>query len=124
MSSNTVNYLLALELDPVKGEPRQWKYVTTEGDLAISSLSKEGVRMDDHEIPVSVSFDATIQALTEEKCRVKLFLGRSVPYVTGRSTVQQVQVGFSGTVVLESGKPLVVQDDDSQRVTVTLTRLD
>ena len=138
-AEGTTNYLVTLELKPATGDSRQWKYVTTEGTLDISTVSEEGVAIDQHAVPVSMSFTATIRAITENKCHVKLFLGRSVPYVTGftnsgspagggprvtRSQIQQIQVGLSTAVVLESGKPLVVQDDDGQRVTVTLTRLD
>lgn len=128
-----VNYRITLEIKEPGLEARVWKYVATDGDLEINSLMRETVKIDADQLPRVVTLNATLRTVSEDTCRVKLLVGRTVPFVTGvsgsagaattRSQIQQVQVGFSGTVLLDMGKPLVVQDDDSQRMTVTLERM-
>jgi hypothetical protein len=130
----TVNYRITLEIKEPGSEPRVWKYVATDGDLEINSLMRETVKIDNYELPRTVTFSATLRTVSEDTCRVKLLIGRTVPFVSGssgsaggattRTQIQQFQVGFSGTVLLEVGKPLMVQDDDSQRMTVRLDRVD
>jgi hypothetical protein len=62
---------------------------------------------------------------------LKLFLGRTLPYVTGTmtgpagttsSSYQQLQVGLDSTFVVVFGKPLVIQADENGAVTIMVQR--
>ena len=71
--------------------------------------------------------DATLTPLTDVKARLQLFLGRTVPYVTGSSpggmsSYSQMSVGLQSTIVVTFGKPVVIQSDANGTITVLVTR--
>jgi len=60
-----------------------------------------------------------------------LFLGRTVPYVTGSfsgpgggSSYSQLSVGLNSNFMVTFGKPLVIQADDNGEVTLLVKRME
>ena len=74
----------------------------------------------------------TLTAINAQKGRLQLFLGRTVPYVTSTinngsamgmaSTYSQMSVGLNSTFVVTFGEPLVIQVDDSGKVSILVAR--
>jgi hypothetical protein len=114
----------------------QWKdgshlqILSAQGNFNLSTFLPERVKINDSEIPISVSFKGDLRLLSPEKGQLNIFLGRSVPYVTSSygtgkeksSSYQQMQVGFQSTFTVTFGKPLVIQSDTKEEVTVLVKR--
>jgi hypothetical protein len=125
------NYRLRVEIKEGKDAPTEIAVVTSEGRVRLQMPGLKRTVIDDQELPSPMDLTATLQPLEEDKCQVAFFLGRTFPYVTGRnitaggkgvSQYQQMQLGLETTVILQVGKPLVVQSDPSQQVKITLDK--
>ena len=127
-----VNYLIRVEWREPKGDPKSLEVVTTEGRVQLDTLQKNSVKINNNDVPVTLRFTGTLTALNDEKGRLQLFLGRTVPYVTGtsgsgpdsRSTYQQMNVGLDATFIVTFGKPLVIQTDENGQITVLVKRVE
>jgi len=130
--TNSSNYAIQVQWKSSKAETNTLTLLTTEGQFTLDAVQTNRVKINHNEIPVTLRFSGTLTVLSPEKGRLTLFLGRSVPYVTGvnvgggatSSTYQQMQVGLSSTYIVTFGKPLVIQSDDSEQVTLVVTRLE
>jgi len=127
-----VNYRIHLEIKEGKESPMEISVVASEGKVRSQMINPKRVVIDDREIPSTLEFTATLSPLEADRCQLNLFLGRSLPYVTGKSTgpggqtssqYQQMHLGLDTTVILQVGKPLVIQSDSTQQVKVTLERV-
>lgn len=125
-----VNYTLRVEWRDAKKGTNALQVVTAEGSFELDTISGS-VKMNDSEVPTTVKLSGTITDLNGEKGRLQMFLGRTVPYVTGSfggsggsrsSSYSQMQVGLQSTFFVTFGKPLVIQTDDSGEVTVLVKR--
>jgi hypothetical protein len=127
-----VNYLVRVEWKEPKGEPKSLEVVTTEGRVQLDTLQKNSVKINNNDVPVTLRFNGTLTALNDEKGRLQLFLGRTVPYVTGtsgsgldtRSSYQQMSVGLDSSFIVTFGKPLVIQTDENGQITVLVKRVE
>ncbi len=126
------NYRIRLEIKEGKEAPIEISVVTADGRVKTQMMNPKRIVIDDREIPSTLGFTGILTVLGSNKCQFNLFLGRTIPYVTGThkgpdgkttSQYQQMQVGLETTVILEVGKPLVVQSDPSQQVKVTLEKV-
>lgn len=123
-----VNYLIRVEWKTPEGEPKAMEVVTTEGRVQLDSLQKNSVKINNNEVPITLRFNGTLNVINNDKGRLQLFLGRTVPYVTGSSpngmsNYQQMSVGLDSTFVVTFGKPLVIQTDENGQITVLVKRL-
>jgi len=126
------NYRIRLEIKEGKEAPMEISVVTADGRVKADIMNPKRLVIDEREVPSTVKFTGTLSVLSSDKCQFNLFLGRTIPYVTGThkepdgkttSQYQQMQVGLETTVILEVGKPLVVQSDTIQQVKVTLEKM-
>jgi hypothetical protein len=125
------NYRIRVEIREGKDAPMEINVVTSEGKVRTQMINPKRTVIDDREVPSSLDLTATLNPLEEDKCQLTLFLGRSVPYATGRtsgpegkgySQYQQMQLGLDTTVILQVGKSLVIQSDPTQQIKVTLEK--
>ena len=127
-----VNYLIRVEWNQTKGEPASLELLTAEGQFSLDTLQKNSVKINDNDVPVTLRFSGTLNAINHDKGRLQLFLGRTVPYVTGtsgsgpvaRSTYQQMNVGLQSTFIVTFGKSQVIQSDENGQITVLVKRVD
>ncbi len=124
-----VNYLIRVEWKTPEGEPKAMEVVTTEGRVQLDSLQKNSVKINNNEVPITLRFNGTLNVINNDKGRLQLFLGRTVPYVTGSSpngmsSYQQMSVGLDSTFVVTFGKPLVIQTDENGQITVLVKRVE
>ncbi len=124
-----VNYLIRVEWREPKGDPKSLEVLTTEGRVQLDTLQKNSVKINNNDVPVTLRFNGTLTALNDEKGRLQLFLGRTVPYVTGSSSTgassySQMSVGLDSTFIVTFGKPLVIQTDESGQITVLVKRIE
>ena len=127
-----INYIIRVEWKDTRGTARHLEVLTTEGSVKLDTVLQDKVKIDDSEIPITVSFNGTLNVLNSEKGRLALFLGRTIPYVTSSnsgpggksSSYQQRQVGLSSTFIVTFGKPLVIQSDENEKVSILVKRMD
>ncbi len=129
-AKDTVNYVIRVEWKDSKGATHHLEVMTTEGTVSLDTFLQDKAKIDDSEIPITISLKGTLTVLGPEKGRLNLFLGRTVPYVTSTSSgsgartssYQQRQVGLASTFVVTFGKPLVIQSDENEKVTLLVKR--
>ena len=127
-----VNYLIRVEWQEPKGEPKSLEVLTTDGHFNLNTIQKTSVKINNNEIPTTLTFSGTLTPLDDEKGRLQLFLGRTVPYVTSTSgsgpnamsSYQQLNVGLDSTFMVRFGKAAVVQNDESGQISVLVKRLE
>ncbi|MFO1513625.1 MAG: hypothetical protein U1F83_12020 [Verrucomicrobiota bacterium] len=131
-ATNTPNYAIQVQWKTAKAGTNSLRLVTTEGQFSLDGVQTNRVKINNNEIPVTLRFSGMLTVVNPEKGRLNLFLGRTVPYVTGvnvgggatAATYQQMQVGLNSTYMVTFGKPLVIQSDDNEEVTLLVTRLE
>jgi len=125
-----VNYTIHVEWKDAKKGTNSLEVVTTEGSVELDTISG-AVKINDSDIPTTVKFTGTIIELSPVKGRLQLFLGRTVPYVTGAtpgpgnsrsSSYSQMSVGLQSTFIVTFGKPLTIQTDDNGTVSILVQR--
>lgn len=124
-----VNYLIRVEWREQKGDPKHLEILTTEGNFSLDTIQKNTVKIGDNEIPVTLKCSGSIFALNDDKGKLQLFLGRTVPYVTGSfggkgTSYSQLSVGLNSTFIVKFGKSQVIQSDDNGEISVAVKRVD
>jgi hypothetical protein len=127
-----VNYLIRVEWRDPKADPKALEVLTTEGTFSLDTIQKNSVKINNSDVPVTLKFNGTLRELSDEKGRLQLFLGRTVPYVTGTSGIgpnamssySQLSVGLESAFVVTFGKPLVIQTDDNGQISVLVKRVE
>jgi hypothetical protein len=129
----SVNYVIRVEWKDIKGGTHHLEVLTTEGSVKLDTFLPDKVKIDDNEIPITVTLSGDLRVLAADRARLNLFLGRTVPYVTSSnmlgsggksSSYQQRQVGLSSTFIVTFGKPVVIQSDEYEKVTILVKRAD
>ncbi len=126
-----VNYLIRVEWKEPKGDPKFLEVLTTDGNFNLDTIQKTSVKINNNDIPVTLKFNGTLSTLDDQKARLQLFLGRTVPYVTGSygvglgtsASYSQLNVGLQSTFIVTFGKSLVIQNDENGEISVLVKRL-
>lgn len=120
------NYLVRVEWKDPKGDSKFLEVLTAEGHFNLDTIQKNSVMIDSNTVPAALKFNGTLNVINDEKGRLQLFLGRTVPYVTHSSstssTYSQMQVGLESTFIVTFGKPLVIQNDENTEISVLVKR--
>jgi hypothetical protein len=125
-----VNYTIHVEWKDAKKGASSIQVVTGEGNFALDTISGS-VKVNDSDVPTTVKLTGTLAELNSEKARLQIFLGRTVPYVTGTltgpaggrsSSYSQLSVGLQSTFIVTFGKPLIIQTDDNGTVSILVKR--
>jgi hypothetical protein len=124
-----VNYLIRVEWREQKNDPKHLEILTTDGSFSLDTIQKNSVKIGDNEIPVTLKCSGSIFALSEEKGKLQLFLGRTVPYATGSfggkgTSYSQMSVGLNSTFIVQFGKSQIIQSDDNGEISVAVKRVD
>src|SRR5262245_26387247 len=129
---DTANYIVRVQWKGEKGVTGQLQVLTAEGNFNLNTLLPETVKINNMDIPQTVSLKGDLRVLSNDKGRINLFLGRTVPYVTSTygggdknttsASYQQLQVGLNSTFTVTFGKPLVIQSDGKEEVTILVKR--
>ena len=126
---DSVNYVVRVQWKDARGITNHLQVLTTDGTFSLDTM-QPGVKINDADVPATLRLKGTLNVLSPEKGRLELFLGRTVPYVTSTSTgpggksssYQQLQVGLSSSFVVTFGKPLVIQSDANEEVSILVRR--
>lgn len=123
------NYLIRVEWKDPKGETKSLEALTTEGHFELDTIQKNSVKINNNDVPVTLKFSGSLNAINDEKGRLQLFLGRTVPYVTstnssGSSSYSQMNVGLDSAVIVHFGKAEVIQNDENGQITVLVKRVE
>jgi hypothetical protein len=126
------NYLIRVEWKEPKGETKFLEVLTAEGHVELDTLQKNSVKINNADVPVTLKLNATLTPLNNDKGRLQLFLGRTVPYITGTSgsgpsalsTYSQMSVGLESTFLVKFGTPEVIQTDENGKITVVVKRME
>ena len=100
--------------------------LTTEGVFQLDTIQKNSVKINNQDIPITLKFTGTLTALDGDTGKLQLFLGRTVPYVTGSfgnglsqsSSYSQLSVGLQSAFIVHFGKPETIQTDENGRISV------
>lgn len=102
-----------------------------EGSFNVNALEHSTIKINGPDIPTTIRFSGNLTVLSPEKGRLKLFIGRTVPYMTGpskgpggttSSSYQQLSVGLDSTLIVTFGKPLVIQGDENGQISILVKR--
>ncbi len=127
--SKPVNYLIRVEWKEPEGGAKSLEVLTAEGHFNLDTIQKTSVKINNNDVPTTLKFSGSLTALGDDKGRLQLFLGRTVPYVTsslpgGASTFQQLSVGLDSAFIVKFGAPQVVQTDENGEVSVLVKRIE
>ena len=123
------NYIVTVKWSDTKAGTNFLQVLTTPGSFNLDAMQAT-VRVGNNNVPTTVSFKGTLTEINADKVNVQVFLGRTVPYVTGtyngpsgaNSSYQQMRVGLDSHFVVTLGKPAVIQSDESGSVTLSVKR--
>ena len=123
-----VNYLIRVEWKEPKADPKFLEVLTTDGNFDLDTIQKESAKINNADVPITLKCSGTLTPLDDKKGRLKLFIGRTVPYVAstfpgGGSSYQQLSVGLQSTFIVEFGKSQVIQSDENGKVSVLVKRM-
>jgi hypothetical protein len=130
--TNTANYAIQIQWRTSKSETNFLRVLTSDGLFNFDTVQTNRVKVNNNELPVSMHCSGMLLVMGPEKARLNLALGRNVPYVTGvnvgggatASTYQQLQAGLNATYVVTFGKPMVIQSDGNEEITLLVTKLE
>jgi len=127
---DTANYVITVTWTDPKHRTNSLQVLTAEGNFTLDTIDSS-VRIDDNDIPTTVSLSGTLTRLSESKASLKLFLGRTVPYVTSTyssgagkpsSSYQQMRVGLNSMFTVTLGRRMVIQSDQNGEVSILVKR--
>lgn len=129
---DTSNYNIHVAWIDDQGQSNSLDVLTAEGQFDLNTIAKNSAKIDDYEVPVTTKFSGDIKVFNADKGRLKLFLGRTIPYVTGKyhngsqasSSYSQLSVGLDSAFNVTFGKPLVIQTDASGQITILVSRVE
>jgi len=130
-AKDPVNYLIRVEWKDPKGGTKSLEVLTTEGNFDLNTIQKDSVKINNNDVPITLKFSGTLRELTGEKGRLEMFLGRTVPYVTGNygsgpftsSSYSQLNVGLQTAFIVTFDKPVVIQNDENGEISVLVKRM-
>jgi len=129
-ATDTANYLIRVEWTDPKGEAKFLELLTAAGNFELDTIQKTSVKINNNDVPTTLKFSGSIKLLESDRGRLQLFLGRTVPYVTGTSggttpvsSYSHMNVGLESTFIVKFDKPQTVQNDENGQITVLVKRL-
>lgn len=129
---DTSNYNIHVGWIDDQGHSNSVDVLTAEGQFDLNTVQKDRVKIDNYEVPQTTKFEGNLTVFSPEKGRLKIFLGRTIPYVTSKfgngpnsgSSYSQLSVGLDSTFNVTFGKPLVIQTDADGQITVLVSRVE
>ena len=125
------NYVISVQWKDTKMGSSFVQMMTAEGPFNLDALEHSTMKINGPDIPTTLKLSGNLTVLSLEKGRLKLFIGRTVPYMTGASSgpggttsssYQQLSVGLDSTFIVTFGKPLVIQGDENGQISILVKR--
>jgi hypothetical protein len=129
-AKDAANYLIRVEWHQTNSDVQSLEVLTAEGHFELDSIQKSSVKINNSEIPITLKFNGNLTALSDDKGRLQLYLGRTVPYVTGSggmggfSSYSQMNVGLDSTFLVKFDTPVVIQTDENGQISVLVKRIE
>jgi hypothetical protein len=132
-AKDPVNYVIRIEWHSEKENLKFLQLLTGEGQFELNTIQKNTVKINDNDIPITLKMSGSLTALDGDKGRLQLFLGRTVPYVTGTafglgktsaSSYSQMSVGVNSTFIVKFGKEQTIQADETGEISVLVKLAD
>jgi hypothetical protein len=125
----TKNYQLELTIAR-GGKTARYRIAFNSGSVQTDLIDKMAEQTENAE-PKTMSFSTNLIPFDDGGGEATVFIGRSVPFATkvkdasgnDKSLIQQRSVGLTTKVALRPGKPVVLFDDEDQKITLKLTEL-
>ena len=130
-TNEPANYVISVQWKDTKLGNSFVQVMTAEGPFNLDALEHSTMKINGPDIPTTLKLSGTLTLLGPEKGRLKLFIGRTVPYMTGTShgpggttssSYQQLSVGMDSTFIVTFGKPLVIQGDENGQISILVKR--
>ncbi len=130
-TNEPANYNISVQWKDTKLGSRFLQVMTSEGSFYADALEHSTMKINGPEIPTTIRLSGDLTVLSPVKGRLKLSIGRMVPYMTGASSgpggttspsYQQLSVGLDSTFIVTFGKPLVIQGDENGQISILVKR--
>jgi len=130
-TNEPANYIISVQWKDTKLGSSFVQMMTAEGAFNLDALEHGTMKINGPEIPTTLKLSGSLTLLGPGKGRLKLFIGRTVPYMTGASqgpggttasSYQQLSVGLDSTFIVTFGKPLVIQGDENGQISILVKR--
>ena len=129
-AKDLVNYVIRVEWQDPKSDAKVLEVMTTPGQFDLNTVQKTSVTINGNAIPVTLKLSGTLTVLDDKKGKLQLYLGRTIPYITGTggggfgasTSYSQMSVGLQSTLAVTFGKQLTVQTDDNGEISVVVKR--
>ncbi len=130
-TNEPANYLISVQWKDTKLGSSFVQMMTSEGAFNLDALEHGTMKINGPDIPTTLKLSGSLTLLSPEKGRLKLYIGRSVPYMSGASrgpegtsasSYQQLSVGLDSTFIVTFGKPLVIQGDENGQISILVKR--
>jgi len=130
-TNEPANYVISVQWKDTKMGSSFVQVMTADGPFNLDALEHNTMKINGPDIPTTLKLSGDLAVLSPEKGRLKLYIGRTVPYMTGTSkgpngsapsTYQQLSVGMDSTVIVTFGKPLVIQGDENGQISILVKR--
>lgn len=130
--NDLVNYQIRVEWKDAKKDTKSLELLTAEGNFEYDGLQKNSVKINDHDVPITLKLSGTLRVISQEKGRLELYLGRTVPYITGSygngpghsSSYSQKNVGLQSNIIVQFGKPVVIKRDENGTISLLVKRME
>ncbi|MGA3285001.1 MAG: hypothetical protein ABSD57_11165 [Verrucomicrobiota bacterium] len=130
-TNEPANYVISVQWKDTKMGNIFVQMMTAEGPFNLDAFEHSTMKINGPDIPTTLKLSGDLTVLSPEKGRLKLFIGRTVPYMTGASkgpggttssSYQQLSVGLDSTFIVTFGKPLVIQGDENGQISILVKR--
>ena len=130
-TNEPANYVISVQWKDTKLGSSFVQMMTAEGPFNLDALEHSTMKISGPDIPTTLKLSGNLTLLGPEKGRLKLFIGRTVPYMTGAtrgpggtssSSYQQLSVGLDSSFIVTFGKPLVIQGDENGQISILVKR--
>jgi hypothetical protein len=127
-TNEPANYIISVQWKDTKMGSSFVQMMTAEGPFNLDALEHSTMKINGPDIPTTLKLSGDLAVLSPEKGRLKLFIGRTVPYMTSvspgstSSSYQQLSVGLDSTFIVTFGKPLVIQGDENGQISILVKR--
>jgi hypothetical protein len=130
-TNESANYVISVQWKDTKMGSSYLQVMTSEGSFNVEALEHNTMKINGPDIPTTIRLSGDFAVLSPQKARLKLSIGRIVPYMTGSSkgaggtvpsTYQQLSVGLDTTLIVTLGKPLVIQGDENGQISINVKR--
>ncbi|HXR05207.1 MAG TPA: hypothetical protein VN836_10920 [Verrucomicrobiae bacterium] len=130
-TNEPANYVISVQWKDTKLGSSFVQMMTADGPFNLDALEHDTMKINGPDVPTTLKLSGDLTVLNAQKGRLKLFIGRTVPYMMGSPkasggtaapSYQQLSVGLDATFIVTFGKPLVIQGDENGQISILVKR--